>query len=457
LSSHKRHFRTRAALVLAILLATGMGYYYFALLLPRVHTLRAAQQLGRGFAYGADLYPIWLTGRALVQEQRDPYTPGMTREIQVGLYGRALDSSHPGDAPVNYRTFAYPLYADLLALPLLPLSFLTVQIVLAVVLPLLVGAMVLGLAKALNLGWSRETLITSVLLCLSSYPVLEAMYALQPAVLVGAVLAALALALVRNRLLLAGSLLAIATIKPQMILLLALWLLLWSISEWRARKSLLIGFVLTLALLLMVCEWMLPAWWREWWHVVAAYRQYTVPPLAGLLLGQPLGFLAEAALLGLAAIVGWRMRHEQAGTKGFWLTISLILTVTVMVLPTGDAVYDQLALLLPVLLLCSRGVEVLNGSRPLRVVTSLAVGIFLWQFIAASVISVVSLVAREWSPSHAVLLLPIRTAASFPAAIFAIVLVLVFFQLFGRRASNGLAATVRSAQDTGEGFPIRRG
>jgi hypothetical protein len=151
------------------------------------------------------------------------------------------------------------------------------------------------------------------------------------------------------------------------------------------------------------------------------------------------------------------MRHEQAGTKGFWLTISLILTVTVMVLPTGDAVYDQLALLLPVLLLCSRGVEVLNGSRPLRVVTSLAVGIFLWQFIAASVISVVSLVAREWSPSHAVLLLPIRTAASFPAAIFAIVLVLVFFQLFGRRASNGLAATVRSAQDTGEGFPIRRG
>jgi Glycosyltransferase family 87 len=431
-----------------------MGYYYFALLLPRVHALRAAEQRAGGFAYGADLYPIWLTGRELLWNHVDPYTPAMTGEIQLGLYGRVLDASHPGDPPANYRTFSYPLYSDVLALPLLPLPFRTVQIALTVVLPLLVAAMIFMLARALDLGWSSETLVIAVLLCLCSYPVLEAIYAQQPALLVGASLSGCALALARKQLPLAGVLLAVSTVKPQMVFLLALWLMLWSLSGWKTRKSMLIGFLVTLAVLLGVSEWMLPGWWREWWHVVAAYRQYTLPPLAGLLLGQNLGIAVEAALLAIAAIVGWRARREPAAGKEFWFAASLILAITVFILPTGDAVYDQLALLLPVLLLCSRRSEILNGSRPVRLLAILAVGIFLWQFAAGCLISFASVFLPRWSHSTAALLLPVRMASSFPVAILAILLLLVFAPSSGRNRPGSLAR-VRSSQHANERFAIR--
>ena len=402
-----------------------MGYYYFALLLPRVHELRTAQQLGGGFAYGADMYPLWLSGRELLLKRTDPYTPETTRKIQIGLYGRALDAHHPGDPPENYRTFSYPLYADVFALPLLPFDFRIVQILLTAVLPVLAGAIVIAMMMAVDLGWSPRALAVAVLLCLCSYPVLEALYAQQPALLVGASLSGLALALARKRLWLAGVLLAVATVKPQMVLLLALWLLLWSVSSWKTRKSLLIGFAVTVGLLLGISEWILPGWWREWLQVLLGYRQYTIPALSVLLAGKKLGIVIEVMLLGIAAFVGWRARQESVAGRGFWLSASVMLTITLLVLPTGDAVYDQLALLLPVLVLFSQRAKILNGSRPVRLLAILAMAIFGWQFAAGSMVSAASLLRPGWSHSTAALLLPLRMASSFPPVILVLLLWLV--------------------------------
>lgn len=439
-----------------MVLVLGMGYYYFALLLPRVHELRAAQQLGRGFSYGADLYPLWLSGRELLLKRTDPYTLEMTRKIQVGLYGRVLDAHHRGDPPETYRTFSYPLYADVLALPLLPFRFRVVQILLTGVLPLLAGAMVVATIKALDLGWSWRGVTVAVLLCLCSYPVLEAVYAQQPALLVGASLCALALALVRKRLWLAGGLLAVATVKPQMVLLLAVWLIVWSVFGWRTHKQLLIAFIITLGLLLGISEWMLPGWWREWWHVLVGYRQYTIPPLAVLLLGKRLGIMVEGALLAVATIVGWRARRESVAGGGFWVAASVILTVTVLTLPTGDAVYDQLALLLPIFVLFSQRSEILNGSRPVRLLAIVSVIAFMWQFILGSVISVGALLGSGWTRSNSVLLLPVRMASSLPITILALLLLLGFPRFFGREGRR-FSAPIDSIEDAGERFAVGRG
>ena len=70
---------------------------------------------------------------------------------------------------------------------------------------------------------------------LSSYAVLEGLYAGQMGLLVGFLLAASLAALVEGRFFLAGSLLALTLIKPQMMALVVVYLLLWSFAQWRVR------------------------------------------------------------------------------------------------------------------------------------------------------------------------------------------------------------------------------
>ena len=57
----------------------------------------------------SDLYPRWLGARELLLHHRDPYSPEVTREIQIGYYGRPLDPSRPQD-PRDQQGFAYPAY-----------------------------------------------------------------------------------------------------------------------------------------------------------------------------------------------------------------------------------------------------------------------------------------------------------------------------------------------------------
>ena len=84
---------------------------------------------------------------------------------------------------------------------------------------------------------------------LSSYSALEALFSAQLGLLVAFLLAASVLALQRNRFLLAGILMAITTIKPQVTALAILYCLLWSLYDWRIRGRFCIGFFSTLTLL----------------------------------------------------------------------------------------------------------------------------------------------------------------------------------------------------------------
>ncbi len=51
----------------------------------------------------------------------------MTREIQVGLYGRPLDPNRPGD-PVDRRVFPYPAFTDLLFWPAAEFPFESMRV-----------------------------------------------------------------------------------------------------------------------------------------------------------------------------------------------------------------------------------------------------------------------------------------------------------------------------------------
>src|ERR1700756_4346213 len=135
-------FRPKISWTLTILLSAGMAYYYFGLLIPHVRAVHAMHHLDGGYYYAGDLYPIWLTTHELLVHHRNPYTDAITHEIQVGLYGRALEPHQPGDPPPHYRAFSYPLYADVLGMPFAWLSFPEVQWLLAFLSPALIAASV---------------------------------------------------------------------------------------------------------------------------------------------------------------------------------------------------------------------------------------------------------------------------------------------------------------------------
>jgi hypothetical protein len=418
--------RPQIRLAVAVLLASGMAYYYFALLIPQVRAVHASHQLDGGYYYGGDLYPIWLTTHELLFHHRNPYSNEMTREIQMGLFGRTLDPRRPGDPPEHYRAFSYPLYTDVIAAPLTWLSFRQVQFSLAFVSPLLVAAGVWLWLLAFDLHADVVSTAAVLLLTLTSYAVLEALFAQQPAIIVGVSLAAMGASLRRERYLLAGVFLALSAIKPQLMLLLAVWLLLWAVSQWGRRKAIIFGFVLTLAFLLGASELVLPGWFADWRSALVEYRQYTEPPLVQFVLGKWLGGIIEVMLLALGAGVCWRTRHAAVMSREFALTLAFALAVTIATLPTGGAVYDHILLLPAILWLYSKRDQILRASRMLRVFVVLALIALSWQWIAACMVDIVVWVVPAWRSAAQSLLLPLRTAAPLP---FALLAALVYFAI----------------------------
>jgi len=420
-------------LILALFLAVGTCYYYFDLLLPRARLADAANEMVGLYDYGGDFYPIWLTGRELLFHGRNPYTQEMTRDIQIGLFGRPMDPHRPTDWPVEYRAFSYPLYVDLLAAPLLPLGFDAVRLVLGLLLPVLTVASLILWLRAFHVQVSSSTLALAVILLLASYPVLEGLYAQQAGLLVGAALAISVAAIAGDRLILAGVLVAFASVKPQLVWLLTLWLLLWVVSDWKRRKGLAISFVVTLAVLFLVSELVLPGWLVGWWRSLVGYTRYTLPPLTQLVLGKYLGIAGGVAMLALASAICWRSRRLPAGSAEFSLAVSLVLAVTVILAPTGGAVYDQVILLPAICWLGSRRADILNASRPVRVLALAAVVALCWQWFVACGVALASLIAPVWVSNPAVIVFPTRMAAPLP---FVLLALLSFFVVRGLRGQT---------------------
>lgn len=434
--------RPKSTLVVAILLATGMTYYYFALLIPQVRAVHASHQLDGGYYYGGDLYPIWLTTHELLLHHRNPYTNAMTREIQTGLFGRTLDPRRAGDPPEHYRAFSYPLYTDVIGTPLTWLSFRQVQFALAFASPLLVAVGVWLWLVAFDLRVGAASTTALILLTLTSYAVLEAIFAQQPAIIVGGSLAAMSASLKYERYLLAGVCLALAAIKPQLMLLLAVWLLLWAVSDWARRKTLIFGFALTLACLLGASQLVLPGWFFGWRAALLEYRQYTEPPLVQFVLGKWLGGLVGFVLLVLGAGVCWRTRRAAAMSHDFALTLSLALAVTIVTLPTGGAVYDHVLLLPAILWLYSSRDRVLRAARPLRVFVLLGLIALAWQWIAACAVGALVWLMPAWRNAAQLLVFPLRAAAPFP---FAVLAALLYFAIRMLRGDAHVEAAERSA------------
>jgi len=234
----------------------------------------------------------------------------------------------------------------------------------------------------------------------------------------------------RNRLWLAGALLALATIKPQMSVLPIAWFLLWSLGDWPRRWRLPASLCGTLALLVGAGELLLPGWPRDFLAGLIAYSRYgPTTTLLQLALGKTLGAaVAIAAVAGLLAW-GWTNRKSTADSPQFAYTLSMFFVVATLALPLMPP-FNQILLLLPVLII------VRDWTR-LSVTARAAFTVFVsWPWVA-------SCIMLAFPPStKSLALLPVL-----PSALVLLFPLLIFVLLIARPSPLGLESAVERVSE----------
>ncbi len=304
-------------------------------------TLLTRQVFTSRYPGANDFYPRWAGGCRLLWEGEDPYSEEITREIQLGVYGR------PAVEGEDQVAFAYPLYVLAVTWPTcLSRDFSTVQAVwMTFNLHLLMAGTILMKRIA---GWGAKgalwlsTLVWSIFV----YPNARALLLGQLSILVFVLIALSLWGLTEDHGIVAGAALAGATIKPQMSLLIVLWLLLWAGGT--GRRRFLLGFAGTM-LAFLAGSWLLqPDWLAGFLRQLRRYPSYTelasgIWIMTRYYLGAPR--IVDLTLTGAAiGLLAWQWISWRGVGKAqmLWLT-SLTLVVTHFVSPrtatTHFAVY----------------------------------------------------------------------------------------------------------------------
>jgi len=197
-----------------------------------------------------DFYSRWAGARALLLRGRDPYSLEVTHETQEAL---RIDTALEGKGG-----FAYPLYVIFTFWPLVYLSYDWVQAIWMVTLQWAVMVIALVLLKLETWTPSPLGLAGLLLATLFFYPVTRTIILGQFTLHVTLFLVLALWALQHGRDGWAGAALAATTIKPQMVILIGPWLVLWALAQrrWRMLGGLLAGgSILLLASLAMFPRW----------------------------------------------------------------------------------------------------------------------------------------------------------------------------------------------------------
>jgi len=400
------------------LLAVAMWLWVQDIAIPHQQANAAALGIPRGNL--SDLYPRWLGARELLLHGRDPYGAEVTREIQSGYYGRPIDPTRPND-PKDQQGFVYPVYVVFVLAPTVGLPFEMVQ---KGFLSLLVALTVVSVLMWLRvLGWrvSASAKIVWIVLTLGSFPAIQGFKLQQLTLLIATLLAAAMYAIVRRHFLWAGILLGLATIKPQLVILPALWLLIWTAGNWRERQRLFWSFTVAEVALVAGGEALLPGWIGKFRAASTAYYQYTGggKSVLDVLLTPVWGRSVAGILIIVLLIFVWELRRADEGSVEFQWSLCLMLATTLLVIPMF-APYNQL-LLLPVAMLIVRALGWLTQHRLSRFLLGMASISVLWPWLAAAGL-VMALwflpapsVQKEW-------VLPLLTNFAIPVTLWALVL-----------------------------------
>lgn len=398
----------KLSIALALICLAAMWLYVDRVLAAHQRADAAVRHTPRGNL--SDLYPRWLGSRELLLHHRDPYSAEITREIQTGYYGRPLDESRPED-PKDHQGFAYPIYVAILLSPTISFPFEAVRKGFDALLIAFTAASVWLWMRAIQWKPGPLAWFMAAILVLGSFPAVQGIKLDQLTLLIAGFISLSAFLLARGQLFAAGIVLAVSTIKPQLVLPLIACLFVWAVTDAR-RRSFIWGFCGAMGVLVAVSEIIMPGWLPKFRIALHEYLAYTGGvSLIDRLLSQGLGRVATVAIAAVLLWLTWRARRSEPGSREFSILLANILTATLLIIPTF-APYNQLLLLPAVLLTARECKETWKAgpiSRALLVVTVVALG---WQWLASIILVLISfgfpvLAQNGWTvPLYTVLAIP---------------------------------------------------
>jgi hypothetical protein len=330
------------------------------------------------FSY-SDLLPRW-AGTRLALEGVDPYNDRILSQLQSSYH-------------VTAQPFLYPAQVVLFLLPLAPLTLRTAQIVfLVTVTPLFAWSLWLAM-QTLGLPASRRVRVWVLLLACVSWPAMWALRLQQFSLLVAALVFIAWSLIARGRQVVPGALLALTTIKPQLILPLLIWLLLWAILH---RRWILLGsFAATLAIVLAITARIVPGWVPHWLTSIQNYSdlRHTAPPLLAML-GHRAGMILTGAVALGAALASLRLLRCQAHSPRFFLALGLLLGVTLCVVSAAPTMIYNDVLLFPA---CMILVFARMRDRFANAFRAFALLLLCWDFATVPIAATAELLLRPSS------------------------------------------------------------
>lgn len=214
----------------------------------------------------ADFFARWYGAKELVLHGRNPYQREIDLEAQMAMFGR---HTRPDEDQVN---FAYPLYTVFLFLPLTFVPYPWAQAVWMVTLQFSLIALTLVSLRLVR--WKPPPWLFAVTIFWSVffYPGARAIMLGQFSILVALAVTISLWGLTARREWLGGAVLAVATIKPQLVFLVIPFLLLWA---WRQKQWRFIGgFAGGMAALLATSLLWVPDWIFRFVENIRAYSGY---------------------------------------------------------------------------------------------------------------------------------------------------------------------------------------
>ncbi len=219
---------------------------------------------------GNDFLVHWMGTRSYITEGLSPYSDEVALRIQNMVYGR------PAQAGEHELRVAYPLYSIVLFLPFALIKDFTMAR--AVWMTVLEIALVVLCFLSLKMTrWKPSPLILLLILLFSLfwYHGLRALILGNAVVLVTLLVVGALLAIRSGADELAGVLLAFSTIKPQVVVVLLVFVVFWAVA--RRRWKILFWLFGTVVLLSGACALLMPDWILQNLREVMRYPGYNPP------------------------------------------------------------------------------------------------------------------------------------------------------------------------------------
>ncbi|MDX2160215.1 MAG: glycosyltransferase family 87 protein [bacterium] len=297
-----------------------------------------------------DFMSRWEGARSYWIDGLNPYGVEASLNIQERIYGRAAT---PVEDP-GY--FAYPFYTVFVVAPVVTLDYAWASSIWMVLLEAcLIGAFLLILDI---LKWRPAPLLLGVLLLwvILDYFAMRGLLLGQPGIIVYALEMFTIWAFLRGYGTAAGVALAVSTLKPQMGFLFVPLMLLIALfaREPRRRWGTLIGFGVTMAILLGLSFLLMPSWLGDWVAQVSLYTSYTAIGSPVWVVTQYYLGLGTAGEYGLSALLlgymlwAWFQLLIRRKTERLLWTVTLTLTVTHLI-AVRTATTHYVVFVLPIL------------------------------------------------------------------------------------------------------------